>query len=373
MKLGARTIKTGIGVILAMLISSLLPNIDVMQPTFVVILGLQQSVRKTWDTLFKRAIAAFSGGLTAVVMYYFFGNNAIVVGLTVIIFIAIMNALNLQEVISLAAITVVIIMLRQVSGIEELIFVSTFRVFENILGVAIAIAVNAFIMPPKYDNVLYQEITSTSSEILIRLRAILRKNGEYSSLTSDLEWTYKKINGINERFLLTKEEPIWLPDHVIARKRQLVVYRSFIQALKDITNLLYIIHTHTNVLFVLDDHLRASIRERIETLCAAHEQIFLKFDGRISPSEVNFFQPTKARRNELMDEILEEITIIQTDEPEAVRLQLEKSNALILLSGAMIEVENSLIHLNTLVRSYHTYHDEDRQHYALEDKLHSQS
>ena len=44
MKLGARTIKTGIGVILAMLISSLLPNIDVMQPTFVVILGLQQSV-----------------------------------------------------------------------------------------------------------------------------------------------------------------------------------------------------------------------------------------------------------------------------------------------------------------------------------------
>ncbi|AMB96185.1 FUSC family protein [Aerococcus urinae] len=371
MKLGARTIKTGIGVMLAMVISSLLPHIEIMQPTFVAVLGLQQSVKKTWYTLFRRGAAAFLGGLTAVVMSYFFGNSPIVVGLTVIIFIAIMNAIQLQDVISLATITVVIIMLQPVDNVNDLIGIATSRVIENILGVVISFLVNVFIMPPKYDNVLYKEISDTSSEVLIRLRAILRKNGEYSSLTSDLDWAYKRINYIRDLFQLSKEEPIWFASRRVSRKRQLVVYRSFIQSLLDMTNLLHTIHTHTNILFVIDDDLRIQIRERIETLCAAHEQIFLKFDGRISPAEVNFFQPTKIRRQELMNHIIKETDLNRGPETESLNYRIEKSNSLILITGAMIKVESSLIHLNTLVRSYHTHHEEDHDHYALKDKLNS--
>lgn len=352
MKLGARTLKTGIGVVIAMLIGSVIPYIATMQPAWIVIMGLQQTIRKSWDTLFSRAIAAFMGGLTAVVMYSAFGNSPIVVGFTIIIFIMLMNALHLRDVIGLASITVVIIMLTPTDTIPMLISTAFWRVMENIIGVLIAFFVNLLILPPHYDRTLYEAINKTSSEVLIRLRAILRKNGEYGSYNSDLEWTKAQISHIEELFQLSSEELVWMPKKVIARKRKLVVLRSFISVLQEMTKLLYLIHIHSNTLFDLDDSLRMAIRERIETLSAANEQIFLKFDGRISPNQVNFFNPTKGRRQQLMETLFEEAKIEGTMDTN----KLEHSNALILIAGAIISVENELIHLNTLVRAYHTYH-----------------
>ncbi|AMB99573.1 lantibiotic ABC transporter permease [Aerococcus urinaehominis] len=354
MRLGARTIKTGIGVIIAMLLAEIIPFIGNVMPTFVVILALQQSVKKTWQMLIDRVVAVIIGGLVAVVMYAAFGNNAIIVGLTIILFISILNALNLSDMIGLAAITVVIIMLNDSN--DSIIHVAVMRVIENLIGVLVAVAVNIFIFPPKYDRVLYEELNSTNTEILIRLRAILRKNGEYSSISHDLHWAYAKLGKISKYVSLMKEEQVWSRKAAFRLKRKVVVFRNFEQALQAAIELLHVFHENTNVLFLLPDALRFEIRERVETLCAAHEQIFLKFDGRISPKSVNFFQSTVEFRQELLDHIFE-----QVDESDKTSEEkLEESNALLLITGAMISYEEALIKLNTVVRSYRVHHNDDQ-------------
>lgn len=352
MKLGARMFKTGLGVMLSILIADWLPFVEPVIPAFTAIIGLQQTVRGSIDTFFNRVMAAILGGIVAVVMVNFFGNSPIIIGVTVTIFIGILRALNMANVITLATITLVVIMLRD----HDMIITSAIaRVVESLLGVTVSLLVNVFVLPPKYDAILYEEVNKTSSEILVRLRAILRKNGEYSTLTSDIAWAENRIAQSHSLYTLLKDENVWSKRKLPMLKRKLVVFRALIVSLEQALALLSVLHTHTNVMFQLPEELRIKIRERIETLCSAHEQIFLKFDGRISPLEVNFFQPTQGYRQDLMDSIFEYAAIKQT----ATQEEFERSNALMLITGQLVSYEESLIKLNTLIRSYRIHHDED--------------
>lgn len=352
MKLGARMLKTGIGVALTILIAQWLPYVEPIMPGLTAVIGLQQTPKRSMNTFFDRMIAALLGGIFAVFMYYFFGNNPLIIGITVTLFIGIMNTLKMTNVITLACITVVVIMLSE----HDLMIQSAIaRVVENMLGVLVSLVVNVFILPPKYDTVLYEELNSTTTEILIRLRAILRKNGEYSSLSSDIEWAQNNIKMINQHYQLLMDEQVWPKAKRMGLKRKIVVFRSFIHSIDEALNLLIIIHSHTNQVFQLPYELRYRIRERIETLCAAHEQIFLKFDGRISAKEVNFFKSTTEFRQKLLDNIYLESQIKQGASTE----DFERINTLMLITSAMINYEDSLIHLNTLVRSFHLHHEDD--------------
>lgn len=352
MRLGARMLKTGLGVAIAILLGEWLPVIEPSLPAFTAAIGIQQTVKKSYNIVINRVLGAVLGGIVAVFMLSLFGNNGLVVGLTVILLIAILNALKLANVITLSTVTLIIIML----GDSNAIFYSAaIRVVESIIGVLISFLVNTFIWPPKYDRVLYEEINHTNSEVLIRLRAILRKNGEYSSLNHDLQWTDDQIQQIRLYFNMLTEEQVWSKKQASILKRKLVVFRAFIKALREARSLLFVLHSNTNIVFSIPEHLRRHIRGRIETLCAAHEQIFLKFDGRISPTEVNFFQSTTEKRQQLIDEIFEEAKLDSIKSSA----DIEKSNGLLLITGAMIRYEDALIHLNTLVRSYRTNHQAD--------------
>lgn len=352
MKLGARMLKTGIGVALTILIAQWLPFVQPVMPGLTAVIGLQQTPKRSLNTFFQRMLAALFGGIFAVFMYYFFGNNPLIIGVTITLFIGIMNALKMQNVITLACIAIVVIML---ADRDVMVHSAVARVIENMLGVFVAMIVNIFILPPKYDTALYEKINITTTEILIRLRAILRKNGEYSSLTSDINWAESRVSSIETQYQLLMDEQVWQKSKRLGLKRKIVVFRSFITALKEALTLLTIIHSHTNQVFQLPYELRYRIRERIETLCAAHEQIFLKFDGRISAEEVNFFKSTVEFRQKLLDNIYLESQVMQG----ASREDYERSNTLMLINSAMINYEEALIHLNTLVRSYRLHHEED--------------
>lgn len=352
MKLGARMFKTGLGVTLSLLLANWLPYVESTIPAFTAIIGLQQTVRGSIDTFFNRVMGAILGGIVAVFMVQLFGNDPLIIGITVTIFIGILNAIKMSNVITLATITLVVIMMSD----PNLIMQSAIsRVVESLLGVTVSLLVNVFVLPPKYDAILYEEANKTTNEILVRLRAILRKNGEYSTLTSDIVWAERRIVQAKAMYKLLKDENVWSKKKLPMLKRKLVVFRAFISALEEAKALLSVLHTHTNIMFQLPEDLRLQIRERIETLCSAHEQIFLKFDGRISPHEVNFFQPTQSYRQDLMDSIFSYAAIKTT----ATQEEFERSNALMLITGQLVSYEESLIKLNTLIRSYRIHHDED--------------
>ena len=90
------------------------------------------------------------------------------------------------------------------------------------------------------------------------------------------------------------------------------------------------------------------IRERLETLMSGHEQIMLKFSGRVRANQVNFFEADKAQRHEMMDVFFQRAQ----EESDYGKYSSSESYGIIHLMSAILAYEDDLVHFNKLVRSY---------------------
>src|SRR5699024_3237919 len=110
MRFGARVFKTGITVVLTLFITSILG----LEPTLIAgiaaVFALQpnvhRSLKRTWEQFQGNTL----GAISAIVMVLLFGNNIIVIGLTVILVLAVLLFFNLQSVSTLAVVTMIAIM-----------------------------------------------------------------------------------------------------------------------------------------------------------------------------------------------------------------------------------------------------------------------
>jgi len=111
LKLGARILKTGIAIILALFIASLLPNEAGLKAIAGVsaVVAMQPSVFRSIKTVSDQALGNVVGALLAVAMVTVFGDNVIIMGVTVILLIAILFRFNLAHVATLASVTALII------------------------------------------------------------------------------------------------------------------------------------------------------------------------------------------------------------------------------------------------------------------------
>jgi uncharacterized membrane protein YgaE (UPF0421/DUF939 family) len=347
MKIGARTLKTGLAITLALAIPYLL-NMDTAASVLAAIsaiFALQPSLKRSVKTLKDRVFANIVGGVLAIVVNLTLGNNFIFVGLASVLLIAILNQFNLGHVIGLATLTLVVIMM---SPGTNFIFSATIRIMATLLGVVIAFLVNTLFFPPKYEEKLYHLIDYTTSEIMKWIRASVRKNSEYSILKKDLKWVKSELSRLETYYSLFKDEGTY------SRKknrsqflRKIVVYRQIISTTKSAYNLASILHRHEDSFNHFPEELRIQIRERLETLLSAHEQILLKFNGRVAPNEVNFIDYKKSLRAKFMQSFFNEASM-KAD----VNKDFSQSNAVIHIMSSILSYEENLIRLNILVTSY---------------------
>src|SRR5699024_8995825 len=105
-----------------------------------------------------------------------------------------------------------------------------------------------------------------------------------------------------------------------------------------------------NVFNHFSDDLRILIRERVEVLLTAHEQIILKFNGRVNPEDVNFIAYKADLRKEFMTTFFNEARLdayLQDDYGD--------SNSVIHIMSDILVYEENLILLNRVVSSYRKY------------------
>ncbi|ALV21372.1 MULTISPECIES: FUSC family protein [Carnobacterium] len=346
MRIGARTLKTGIAITLALAI----PYFLNMQGASVLaaisaIFALQPSLKRSVKTLKDRVFANLIGGVVAIIMNLTLGNHFMFVGLAAVLLIAILNQFNLGPVIGLATVTLIVIMM---SPGDNFILSASIRILATFIGVVIAFLVNTLLFPPKYEEKLYHLIDYTTSEIMKWIRASVRKNIEYSILKKDLKWVKSELDRLDVYFSLLKDESTYVNQKKrIQNLRKVVVYRQIISTTKVAYNLAKILHLHENSFNHFPEELRIQIRERLETLMSAHEQILLKFNGRVSPDEVNFIAYKESLRTKLMQSFFDEASM----EVE-INKDYTQSNAVIHIMSSILKYEEYLLHLNTLVTSF---------------------
>src|SRR5690625_7427828 len=107
MRFGARVFKTGLTVVLTLFITHLLGLEPSLIAAIAAVFALQPNVHRSAVRAGEQFQGNALGAVAAIIMVLLFGNNIIVIGLTVILVLATLLFFNLQIVSTLAVVTMI--------------------------------------------------------------------------------------------------------------------------------------------------------------------------------------------------------------------------------------------------------------------------
>jgi len=163
MKIGFRTIKTGIAVSLGMLISIFFATGDPFYVIVAAIIAMQPTVSDSWKMGLNRILGTIIGAVIGVAFAYTTPVNPITTGFGIIVIIYILNKLKWSESISIGSVVFVGIFLNE--GASNHFQYALGRLFDTSIGIGVAVAVNYLIYPPTYDKKMINEINGASKYI----------------------------------------------------------------------------------------------------------------------------------------------------------------------------------------------------------------
>lgn len=355
MKIGARTFKTGLAVFIALILPNFVGLGDSVSLTVAaVIFTMMPSVQETFNQIGRRMISNIIGGLIAYIVFNFFGDSNLMIAAASAILIAILHQLKLDNVIGLSTLTLVNVMLFPGSSI---FLTAIKRVTGTLMGVLIAFVVNTFVLPPKYDIKFYDLTVNLTDNTMKYIRSMLRKNSQFPIMSTDLKKLNRDLSTLR-KYHKYMQDPIY--KQIFSSKhysllRFIVVSRQSIKTNRILYTLARSLHHSENTYNNLSVEMRMLVRERMETLLTAHEQILLKWNGRVLPDEVNFITYKVDLRRSFM-----EAFYLEASTDESMEYDFSKGNNLLNIMSTIFEYDKELQHLNTLTNSYVKYKRDDQ-------------
>ncbi|TLS35695.1 FUSC family protein [Pseudalkalibacillus caeni] len=351
MKLGARILKTGIAITLALYIASLL---NLNPPAFAgvaALFAIQPSIYRSYQTILEQIQANIIGAVFAVVFVLMFGNGPFVVGLVAIITIGIMIKLKIEKTIPLAVVTVILIM-----GTPEESFIAfaSNRFLVIMVGVLCSFVVNLVFIPPKYETKLYNKIVSNMGYITQWIRLATRNDAEHKVLKENLNKLKEDMLKSDQYYLLYKEERDYLKKYDYTKGRKLVLFRQMHITNDKALAILKNLDLHDVQLKEMPDLFQKEIQVHLDNLTSYHERILLKYIGKV--------------RNQSPEQLLSEINEGEKSLTEAYvefynhkNVEQCKWMTIFPLIGLIIDYSDELEHLDKLVDSFYSYHQDDNE------------
>ncbi|MBS2967971.1 aromatic acid exporter family protein [Metabacillus sp. KIGAM252] len=350
MKLGARILKTGIAIAIALWIASLL---NLQSPVFAgiaAIFAIQPTIYRSYLSVIEQVQANFIGAAFAIVFGLIFGPHPFVVGLTAVIVISINLKLKIQNTIPVAIVTVIAIM--ETPG-ENFIQFALLRFGTVMLGVFSAFIVNLLFLPPKYETKLYYRISDSTEEILKWIRINIRQASEHSVLKEDIERLKENMMQLDQLYLLYKEERNYLRRNTLTKSRKLVLFRQMLLTTNKALDTLKKLHRLENELHLTTPELQQIITTELDYLLSYHERILLKFIGKIKTETPNeLIQEGFFNKRELVEEFMKYQN--QCHDPACFYHMLP-------LVANILDYSEQLEHLDTLINSFQSYHKEENE------------
>lgn len=349
MKLGARILKTGIAITLATLLAHQLQLPSPVFAAIAAVFAIQPSIYRSYLSVLEQLQANIIGAILAIIFVLIFGNNPFIIGLTAVIVISINLKLKIENTIGLALVTVIAIM---ENTSEQFIEFAIIRFLTIMLGVLSAFIVNLVFIPPKYETKLYYKIVDTTEEIIKWTRMNIRQASEYTLLKEDIERIKEKMNKMELLFTLYKEERIYQKKKVFVKSRKLVLFRQMIVTTTRALGTLKLLHRLEHDMHRMPKTFQHLIRSEIDCLLTYHEQVMLKFVGKIKTqfSETMANEVCSSKRA-LIDHFMKQKLFEDEEENKMVY-------HLFPLVSAIVEYSEQLEHLDKLIDSFHSYHKE---------------
>ncbi|KIL72264.1 FUSC family protein [Bacillus badius] len=350
MKLGARIFKTGIAIVLALFVSTLLGLPSPVFAGIAAVFAIQPTIYRSYLTLIQQVQANLVGAAIAISFVLLFGNHIIFVGLAAIVALIVMVNLRLEKSIGLALVTLMVIMELQS---EHFIQFALIRFFTIMIGVLAASVVNLILLPPQYETKLFGQINSVTEETLKWIRLSLRTGTDYHVLKKDISKIRERLIAVDNLYLLYKEDRGTLTKNLTSKKRKMVLYRKMILSTRRSYDILRRMNQFENDISLLTPDLQKTLVDYLDSLMSYHEHLLLRFIGKVKTTvEIDDVFELWVDREQFMSLFTAEIKSNTSDEANF-------SIHLLHLLSSVLEYGENLEHLDHLITSFSKFHHDD--------------
>lgn len=349
MKLGARIFKTGIAIVLSLYLAQLLHSPSPVFAAIAAIFAIQPTIYRSYLSIIEQVQGNIIGALVSILFVLVLGNQYIVIGFAAIVVIIINLKLKIENTIGLSLVTLIAIM--ESTGNNFLQF-SFIRFSTIMLGVFSAFIVNLIFMPPKYEQKLYTAISETTEEMIRWIRLSSRHAFDHNLLKLDIEKLKENRIKTEQFYLMYKEERSYFNKYHLEKSRKLVIYRQMINAVKKGLDTLKRLHRYENQLAHLPVEFQQSIQAHLDILIYQHEQIMLRYIGKV-PAQSNLEQnQVGLDKKELLDFFLDyQKESINKSDPELY-------HTIQIITG-IFEYGEHVDHLERLITSFISHHENE--------------
>lgn len=359
MKLGARIFKTGIAIILSLLLADLLQLPSPVFAGIAAVFAIQPTIYRSFLSIIEQIQGNFIGAAIAISFVLLFGNHIFIIGLAAIIVITINLKLKIGNTISLSLVTLIAIM--ETPG-DEFIQFGIIRFSTIMLGVLSSFIVNLVFLPPKYENKLYNKISNLTEETAKWIRQSTRHASEHQLLKNDIEKMKEDLRKLDELYFMYKEERSYLKKNTLVKSRKLVVYRQMILSTKRELEALKRLHRYENELTQMPFAFQSAVQSQLDCLINHHEQLLLKFIGKIRTQGIFEEQDLCLTKKELFDLFLAQQK--EVDDPHSPMLFHSMQ-----VISTIIEYREQIEHLETLINSFQAFHKDENEVSIEEEKI----
>ncbi len=348
MKLGARIFKTGISIVLSLYLAQLLHSPAPVLAGIAAIFAIQPTIYRSYLTIVEQIQGNLIGALLAVIFVLLIGNHIIIIGLAAIIVITINLKLKIGNTIGLSLVTLLSIM--ETPGSDFIPFAGI-RFSTIMIGVFSAFVVNLVFLPPKYEKKLYFKISETTDEIIRWIRLSTRHDFEHNLLKADIEKLKDNLTKIDQFYLMYKEERSYFKKTSLKKSRKLVIFRQMTSTAKRALDTLKKLHRYENEMLHMPESFIQSIQEQLDSIIYHHEQLMLRFIGKV-PTPVASEASNCINNKELFNLFLTHQKLYTNQDDPHLYHTMQ-------IISSIIDYGEQVEHLDTLITSFYSFHDNE--------------
>ncbi|GAF20137.1 LOW QUALITY PROTEIN: lipoprotein [Bacillus sp. JCM 19046] len=349
MRLGARILKTGLAVVLALYLANWL---EIQPPTFAAIaaaFAIQPSLFRTLRTFSHQVQANLIGATIGVLFVMTFGHEPFVVGVVVMLSIAIFIKLKLEAaIIPTAIVTIIIIMESPADNFLQFASERFFSFLELFLPFLLILA----FIPPRYEKKYFSQLSSVTDSILEWLNLVAKHDADTIALREDIKNKRDELDKTTNLFALYREERNYFRAKTFSQRRKVVVFRQMLLTSETAYRALEALEKRSEDYSHLPINVQQRIEEQLLSLTDYHHRIILRYNGK-----VNTHAP-----DEYVDEIEKgqsSMTNLFVTLYEEEQFDLSQWHAFLPAISAIIEYQQELEHLDTLVENHQTHAPDD--------------
>ncbi|WP_235817421.1 MULTISPECIES: FUSC family protein [Gracilibacillus] len=344
LKLGARILKTGLAITVAIYVAQLLGIQAATYAGIAAAFAIQPNIYRSFQTMLEQIYANIFGvGIGALVVFSL-GNDPVVIGFTVIIVIGVLMYFKVNEnTIALAIFAVLAVM--ETTEMMLLHFAGV-RFSALTLGILSAFVINLLFLPPKYELRLFKSIDQITSDILQWLRISTKHLSDDPALRTEIERIQAEIHRIDNTYLLFSEERIYRKKARMPRMRKLILFRQMIYTSKKSLATLEAFHQYDDKVEHIPKEFRKVLIDELDKLIYSHERLLLSAMGKIKKNPSKSIEDiTDPDIPHLVDALIQ---VYEKDDKERL--------ALLPLASRLMEYHKEILHFERILYSYQNFH-----------------